>query len=119
VDDHDVVVIDPTFTIDCPTQLDPDRGPDGGAALRVQPLEMPITPDDIAAYNPNTGPGDPYGGAHDLAQSYLLRPLQGQPGHHTSIDGLYQLGAGTWPGHGVNGGSGYIVAQQLLRAANA
>jgi phytoene dehydrogenase-like protein len=160
---------DPTFTIDCPTQLDPDRAPDGGATLRVQLLEMPIrprgdaaglidvgdgtwkpdltervadravdivarhipnlrdaivgraviTPDDIAVYNPNTGPGDPYGGAHDLAQSYLLRPLQAQPGHRTHIDGLYQLGAGTWPGHGVNGGSGYIVAQHLLRAANA
>jgi phytoene dehydrogenase-like protein len=26
------------------------------------------------------------------------------------------LGAGTWPGHGVNGGSGYIVARQLLRS---
>jgi NAD(P)H-hydrate repair Nnr-like enzyme with NAD(P)H-hydrate epimerase domain len=26
------------------------------------------------------------------------------------------LGAATWPGHGVNGGSGYIVAQQLLKA---
>jgi len=24
------------------------------------------------------------------------------------------LGAATWPGHGVNGGSGYIVAQKLL-----
>jgi hypothetical protein len=97
---------DPTFTIDCPTQLDPDRAPDGGATLRFQLLEMPIrprgdaaglidvgdgtwrpdltervadravdivarhipdirdaivgraviTPDDIAAYNPNTGP---------------------------------------------------------------
>jgi phytoene dehydrogenase-like protein len=30
-----------------------------------------------------------------------------------------QLGAGTWPGHGINGGSGYIVAQHLLQAANA
>jgi phytoene dehydrogenase-like protein len=27
---------------------------------------------------------------------------------------LYQLGAGTWPGHGINGSSGYIVANQLL-----
>jgi phytoene dehydrogenase-like protein len=74
-----------------------------------------VTPDDIAAFNPNSGPGDPYGGSHDLAQSYLLRPLPGQPSHRTPIDGLYQVGAGTWPGHGINGNSGYIVAQQLLR----
>ena len=157
---------DPTFTVDCPTALDPSRAPAGRAILRIQLLEMPIrprgdaagvidvgdgtwsddltkqvvdraisivgrhipnipdaivahavtTPDDLARYNPNCGPGDPYGGAHDLAQSYLLRPLPGQPGHRTPIDGLYQLGAGTWPGHGVSGGSGFIVAQQLLRA---
>jgi phytoene dehydrogenase-like protein len=72
-----------------------------------------VTPADIARANPNCGPGDPYAGSHDLAQSYLLRPLQGQPGHRTTIDGLFQLGAGTWPGHGVNGNSGYIVAQYL------
>jgi phytoene dehydrogenase-like protein len=72
------------------------------------------TPDDLARYNPNCGPGDPYGGAHDLAQSYLLRPLPSQPAHRTPIAGLFQVGAGTWPGHGINGGSGYIVAQQLL-----
>ncbi|MEI6945634.1 NAD(P)/FAD-dependent oxidoreductase [Paraflavisolibacter sp. H34] len=73
-----------------------------------------ITPDHLAAFNPNLGPGDPYSGAHDLAQSYVLRPLPGQPGHRTFVPNLYQTGAGTWPGHGVNGGSGYIVAQQLL-----
>jgi len=27
------------------------------------------------------------------------------------------LGAATWPGHGINGGSGYIVAQQILKGA--
>jgi phytoene dehydrogenase-like protein len=154
----------PTFTVDCPTALDPTRAPAGAAILRVQFLEIPCrpvgdaagtidvgdgtwtadltarfldralslvgqhipnipdavlahavtTPDDLARYNPNCGPGDPYGGAHDLAQSYLLRPLPSQPNHRTPIAGLFQLGAGTWPGHGINGGSGYIVAQQLL-----
>ncbi|HEX8631806.1 MAG TPA: NAD(P)/FAD-dependent oxidoreductase [Catenuloplanes sp.] len=73
-----------------------------------------ITPDDLARANPNCGPGDPYGGSHDLAQSYLLRPLPGQPSHRTPIPNLYQVGAATWPGHGVTGGSGYIVARQLL-----
>ncbi|GHO84915.1 phytoene desaturase family protein [Dictyobacter formicarum] len=74
-----------------------------------------ITPDTLARFSPNQGPGDPYGGAHDLAQSYLFNPLPGQPGHATSVPNLFMLGAATWPGHGINGGSGYIVAHQILR----
>jgi phytoene dehydrogenase-like protein len=159
--------VDPTFTVDCPTALDPSRAPEGRAILRAQLLEMPhrptgdaaglvdvrdgtwtkdltervvertldiigrhipgvadtvlsyaaVTPDDLARYNPNCGPGDPYGGAHDLAQSYLLRPLPDHPGHRSPIGGLYLVGAATWPGHGVNGGSGYIVARELLGTA--
>ncbi|BBH24182.1 FAD-dependent oxidoreductase [Paenibacillus baekrokdamisoli] len=73
-----------------------------------------VTPDTIARFNPNSGPGDPYGGSHELGQSYLLRPLPSQPSHQTEIPNLFMLGAGTWPGHGINGGSGYIVAQKLL-----
>jgi phytoene dehydrogenase-like protein len=73
-----------------------------------------VSPDDLARFSPNQGPGDPYAGSHDLAQSYIFRPLPGQPGHRTVVPNLFLLGAATWPGHGVNGGSGYIVAQQLL-----
>ncbi|MFD5315633.1 phytoene desaturase family protein [Streptomyces sp. NPDC127098] len=76
-----------------------------------------IGPDDLARFNPNCGPGDPYGGSHELAQSYLLRPLPAQPSHRTVVPNLYTLGAATWPGHGVNGASGYIVARELLRTA--
>lgn len=76
-----------------------------------------ISPADLARFNPNAGDGDPYGGAHDLAQSYLLRPLSGQSGHRTAVPDLYMLGAATWPGHGVGGGSGYIVAKTLLGGA--
>jgi phytoene dehydrogenase-like protein len=158
---------DPTFTVDCPTSLDPSRAPEGRAILRAQLLEMPhrptgdaagvidvrdgtwtkdlteqvvdrtldiigrhvpglpdtvlgyaaVTPDDLARYNPNCGPGDPYGGAHDLAQSYHLRPLPSHPGHRSPIARLHLVGAATWPGHGVSGGSGYIVARELLAAA--
>jgi phytoene dehydrogenase-like protein len=83
--------------------------------LRGTVLARHVTsPDDLARHNPNCGPGDPYGGSHDLAQSYLLRPLPGQPGHRTAVPNVYMVGAATWPGHGINGGSGYIVAQQLL-----
>jgi phytoene dehydrogenase-like protein len=156
--------IEPTFTVDCPSNLDPTRAPAGKAVMRVQLLGIPcrplgdaaglidvgdgrwspdltarlveravaivdkhipnlsnsiigqavVTPDTLAQFSPNLGPGDPYGGAHDLAQSYLLRPLPAQPSHRTIIPNLYMLGAATWPGHGINGGSGYIVAQQLL-----
>ncbi|MRG93915.1 phytoene desaturase family protein [Polyangium spumosum] len=73
-----------------------------------------IGPADLARFNPNAGDGDPYGGAHDLAQSYFLRPIAGQPSHRTQVPNLYMIGAATWPGHGVGGGSGYIVAKQLL-----
>ncbi len=161
-----VLPVEPTFTVDCPSNLDPSRAPAGKAVMRVQLLEIPchphgdaagvidvgdgrwtpdltarfteralaivgkhipnipdavighavVTPDTLAQFNPNLGPGDPYGGAHDLAQSYLLRPLPGQPSHRTAIPNLYMVGAATWPGHGINGGSGYIVAQQLLQA---
>ena len=73
-----------------------------------------ISPRELAAFNPNCGPGDPFGGSHDLAQSYMFSPLPGQPSHRTVVPNLYMLGAATWPGHSVNGGSGYIVAQELL-----
>ena len=74
-----------------------------------------ISPEDLARYNPNSGPGDAYSGSLELAQSYLFRPLPGQPSHRTAVPNIFLVGAGTWPGAGVNGGSGYIVAHQLLR----
>jgi phytoene dehydrogenase-like protein len=73
-----------------------------------------ISPEDLARYNPNSGPGDPFGGSLELAQSYLFRPLPGQPSHRTAVPNVFLVGAGTWPGNGVNGGSGYMVAHQLL-----
>lgn len=74
-----------------------------------------VGPRQISAFNPNSGPdGDPYGGRHDLSQSYLMRPLPGAPSHATPVPRLYMLGAATWPGHGVGGGSGRIVARMLL-----
>ncbi|GAB3744537.1 phytoene desaturase family protein [Microlunatus parietis] len=73
-----------------------------------------LGPDDLARFNPNCGPGDPYGGSHDLSQSYTFRPLPGQPSHRSTVPNVYLVGAATWPGHGVNGGSGHIVARQLL-----
>jgi phytoene dehydrogenase-like protein len=41
----------------------------------------------------------------------------GQPSHRTVVPNVFLVGADTWPGGGVNGGSGYIVAHQLLKQA--
>ncbi|QIS12897.1 phytoene desaturase family protein [Nocardia arthritidis] len=73
-----------------------------------------VTPATLAAYNPNSGHGDPYSGAQDLAQSFLLRPMAAAPGHRTFIPNLHVVGAGTWPGAGISGSSGYIVAKEIL-----
>jgi phytoene dehydrogenase-like protein len=78
-----------------------------------------VTPASLASFNLNSGPGDAYGGAQDLAQSFLFRPLPGQPSHRTFVPNLYTIGASTWPGGGVAGSSGYIVARQLLAANSA
>lgn len=40
--------------------------------------------------------------------------LPGQPSHRMVVSNLYMVGTATWPRHGVNGGSGYIVAQELM-----
>ena len=76
-----------------------------------------ISPEDLARYNPNSRPGHPYARSMELAQSYLFRPLPGQPSHRTVVPKVFLVGAGTWPGGGVSGGSGYIVAHQLLTVA--
>ncbi len=74
-----------------------------------------LSPLDLAQSNMNWNNGDPYSGSHAFAQSYLLRPFPGQPGHRTIVPNLYNIGAATHPGLGLGGGSGYIVAQMLLK----
>ncbi len=74
-----------------------------------------VSPLDLARYNLNWNYGDPYSGSHSIAQSYLLRPMSGQPSHRTTLPNLFMIGAATFPGLGLGGNSGYIVAQHLLR----
>lgn len=74
-----------------------------------------LSPLDIENGNVNWKYGDPYSGSHDIAQSYLLRPISSQPSHQTVVPNLYMIGAATHPGLGIGGGSGYIVAQDLLK----
>ena len=78
-----------------------------------------LSPADLQAANPNLAQGDPYGGSLALDQNFLWRPFAAQPGHRTPIDGLYHIGASTWPGPGLGAGSGTLVARELLRPPRA
>jgi phytoene dehydrogenase-like protein len=77
-----------------------------------------LSPLDLERGNLNWKQGDPYSGSHDIAQHYLFRPLSGQPSHQTVIPNLFMIGAATYPGLGLGGNSGYIVAQKLLRQSS-
>jgi phytoene dehydrogenase-like protein len=78
-----------------------------------------LSPADLEAANPNLVHGDPYGGALALDQNFLWRPFAAQPGHRTPVAGVFHIGASTWPGPGLGGGSGTLVAQELLRPPRA
>lgn len=73
-----------------------------------------LTPVDIERRNPNLVRGDIYGGACDLSQSYLWRPLPSYGSHTTPVGRLFQCGASTSPGQGLNAASGRIVARAVL-----
>ena len=73
-----------------------------------------LSPADLQEANINLVHGDPYGGSLALDQNFLWRPLASQPGHRTPVDGVWHIGASTHPGPGLGGGSGALVAQQLL-----
>jgi phytoene dehydrogenase-like protein len=73
-----------------------------------------FTPDEIEADNPNFVGGDCVSGSHHLDQNFFFRPLRGWSRYAMPIEKLYLTGAPTWPGGGVNGGSGYLLARQLL-----
>lgn len=73
-----------------------------------------VSPSDLERGNPNLIGGDCNSGSHHLDQFYLCRPMIGWSRYGTPIRQLYMTGASTWPGAGVNGSSGYLVAQRLL-----
>jgi phytoene dehydrogenase-like protein len=75
-----------------------------------------VTPPEIEADNPNLVGGDCVSGSHHLDQNFTRRPLRGWSRYATPIRDLFMTGAATWPGGGVHGGSGYLVAQKLLRS---
>jgi phytoene dehydrogenase-like protein len=73
-----------------------------------------LSPADLEAANMNLHHGDPYSGSLALDQNLLWRPFGGSPGHATPIRRLWHIGASTHPGPGLGGGSGTLVAKQLL-----
>jgi phytoene dehydrogenase-like protein len=74
-----------------------------------------LGPHDLARLNVNLRNGDPYGGSLALDQNFLWRPFGRDPGHGTPVERLWHIGASTWPGPGLGGGSGTLVAQELLK----
>src|SRR3954454_4624520 len=74
-----------------------------------------LGPHDLERMNINLVGGDPYGGALSLDQNFLWRPFPRSPGHGTPVERLWHIGASTWPGPGLGGASGTLVAQELLK----
>jgi phytoene dehydrogenase-like protein len=72
-----------------------------------------LGPDDLERHNPNLVGGDSVGGSHHLSQNLLFRPVPGWSSYQTPVDRLYMVGAGTWPGAGVNAISGRLVARMI------
>ncbi|MGA1146167.1 MAG: phytoene desaturase family protein, partial [Candidatus Nanopelagicales bacterium] len=72
-----------------------------------------LTPADLERHNANLIGGDSLGGSHHPAQFFFLRPVPGWGRHRTPVRDLYVCGSGTWPGGGVGGGSGALVAELL------
>jgi phytoene dehydrogenase-like protein len=68
-----------------------------------------LSPADLQAANVNLVHGDPYGGSLALDQSFLWRG-----DHKTPVANVWHVGASTHPGPGLGGGSGALVAAQLL-----
>lgn len=74
-----------------------------------------VSPHDLEDENPNFVGGDCASGSQHLNQNYMFRPLLGWSRYRTPIKNLYMTGSSTWPGSGIHGASGHLLAQQLLR----
>lgn len=59
--------------------------------------------------------GNAYHGELALDQVLFMRPVAGWSRYRTPIDGLYLCGAGTHPGGGIAGGSGYHAARAIVK----
>ncbi|HKY24428.1 MAG TPA: NAD(P)/FAD-dependent oxidoreductase [Gaiella sp.] len=76
-----------------------------------------LSPADLERLNCNLVAGDIYAGSCALDQNLLWRPFAAAPGHRTTVDGMWHVGASTHPGPGLGAGSGYLVAKELTKPA--
>ncbi len=74
-----------------------------------------LSPADLGASNINLVDGDPYSGSCSIDQNLLFRGLADAPTHATVVKRLHQIGASTFPGPGLSGASGTIVAKALIK----
>ena len=74
-----------------------------------------LSPVDLEAMNCNLVAGDIYAGSCALDQNLLWRPFASAPGHRTTVEDLWHVGASTHPGPGLGAGSGYLVATELTK----
>jgi phytoene dehydrogenase-like protein len=74
-----------------------------------------VSPLDLERENPNFIGGDCASGSQHLDQNYFWRPVFGWSRYRTPINHLYMIGSSTWPGSGIHGSSGYLLANQLLQ----
>ena len=74
-----------------------------------------ITPLDLERRFGLTG-GHIFHGELALDQAFVARPLLGWSSYATPIRSLYLCGSGTHPGTGLNGRSGALAAQAVLKA---
>ena len=72
-----------------------------------------LSPVDLVRDNPNLVDGDSLSGSHHLDQFFMLRPGWGRARWRTGVQGLYHVGASTWPGGGTGAGSGYMLAREI------
>jgi phytoene dehydrogenase-like protein len=75
-----------------------------------------MSPLDLERENPNLIGGDSVSGSHHLDQNFMFRPVFGWSRYATPVKGLYLVGASTWPGGGLNAGSGFMLAKMLAGA---
>jgi phytoene dehydrogenase-like protein len=74
-----------------------------------------LSPIDLEALDCNLVAGDIYAGSCALDQNLVWRPFAAAPGHRTTVEGLWHVGASTHPGPGLGAGSGYLVAKELTK----
>jgi phytoene dehydrogenase-like protein len=73
-----------------------------------------LSPADLERHNRNLVGGDSITGSMHLRQNFAFRPAPGMARYRTAIGDLVLVGAGTWPGPGLNAQSGYLAARDLL-----